>query len=158
MPSDPPAVYWDACVFIARIRREPGRIDLLEELTDLAVNGGLLIVTSTIVRAEVIKGADLTQTTDEQLEQILEFFENPGIEVRQFNWFLSGDAARLRKKHGLDTVDAIHLATALEHDAITEMHTYDGDLLDLNEKVGNPPLRIIPPKHPIPTPLFDKTE
>lgn len=55
MPNRPPAVYWDACCFIARIQREPDRIADLEQLTELAEDDKLRIVTSTLTIAEVLQ-------------------------------------------------------------------------------------------------------
>jgi len=55
MPSDRAAVYWDSCVFISRIQGDPERIDLLRQLTSLAEKGKLLIVTSVLTIAEVLR-------------------------------------------------------------------------------------------------------
>ena len=48
-------VYWDSCVFIDRIQRTPGRIAVLEEITNAAEAHEIEIITSNFTIAEVCK-------------------------------------------------------------------------------------------------------
>ena len=148
MPSKVPLIYWDSCVFIDRIQGTSGRIDLLTELTERAERGDLKIVASTITIAEVLRGPDEKATHEEQEERIISYFENSWIELRPVDRRVAEEARRLRRIHHFQTVDAIHVATALSVGADC-LHTYDGaHLLNKNGMCGNPALSIIEPRHP----------
>lgn len=57
--SKPPAIpryYWDACVSIAVIGSEPGRIEVVAQLLDDAEDGKCVIATSTLAITEVTFG------------------------------------------------------------------------------------------------------
>ena len=159
-------VYWDSCVFIDRIQRTPGRIALLQQITDLAANGEIEITTSTMAVAEVCKfneKAAASVSVHEQGAQILAFFQNDYFIVYQVTLGIAESAAELvRNNAGLKPPDAIHIATALLSGA-KELHTYDGTggrdgrLGKLHLRFGDPPLRIVEPSAPAVTPrLFDK--
>ena len=81
MPNKP-AVYWDSCVFLDRLKRRSDRIGILEAITDAASAGDFLIITSSIAIAEVIKLPEIGLTTPEQVAAIEAFFENSWISVR----------------------------------------------------------------------------
>jgi len=159
MPSKPPKVYWDACAFIGRIQREPDKIVELEQLTELATQGKLLIVTSTLTIAEVLKEPALGPSDDEKFRSIADFFENPWIILRNVDRRIAETAAKLRITYEkLRTPDAIHLATAIRWQVVA-FHTYDHkDLLKRNGLIGDPPLEIVKPCYPEKNPLFDSLE
>lgn len=156
MPNEPERVYWDACVFIHRIQGTAGKIDLLEQLTDLAQKGKLKLITSALTITEVLRGPDPDAPDEEQAELIIAYFENEYIEVRPVDVMIAEYAARLRRKFkGLKAVDAIHVATA--HFAkVAVLQTYDhDDLLKRDGRMCDPPLAIREPAHPEAYPLFD---
>ncbi len=155
MPNDPPAVYWDACCFIARIKREKGRIEDVEQLTSLAENDKLLIVTSTITIAEVLQEPKISLPRDDGFISIKDYFQHPWIILRAVDRRTAEAAADIRRSYeGLKLPDAIHLATAARW-SIKAFHTYDDRLLPKDGKIGTPPLRIITPRYPEDHPLFD---
>ena len=64
------------------------------------------------------------------------------IEVRDVNRYLAEDARQLVwDQSGVKPKDAIHLATAIKHHIAT-FDTFDEDLIQLDGKLGNPPMGI----------------
>jgi predicted nucleic acid-binding protein len=124
MPSKP-AVYWDSCVFLDRLKRHTTRITLLESITDAAAAGDFMIVTSSVALAEVIKLPDIGLTPPEQVARIEAFFQNPWLSIRIVDEVIAKMAAEIRRTYGVKTCDAIHVATALRYQ-IPALHTYDG--------------------------------
>ncbi len=114
MPNKRPVVYWDSCVFIDRLQETGDQVELLHQLTDLAEKGGLLIVTSTLTIAEVIRLDNPDLMPWEELQKVhTYFFEHDWISLRTPDRHVTEEAARLRQGYGLKTVDAVQLATAL---------------------------------------------
>jgi len=137
--------YWDACVFISSIQRTPGRVEVLDELRKLARVGQVMVVTSSIATAEVIKVKDLdkcglgtneedTSKIEEDLAKIRDYLENPWITRRVVDTAIAEKAAILRRRFKLRLPDAIHLATAWHYE-VDQFQTYDTDLLKLNGQV-----------------------
>jgi predicted nucleic acid-binding protein len=158
MPSKPPAVYWDACCFIGRIQRESDKIADLEQLTTLAEDGKLLIVTSTLTIAEVLYEPGNEGPDGKKIRLISTYFEHPWIVLRALDRRTAEMAADVRVVHKLKIADAIHVATALRW-KVKFLHTYDNDhLLKKNGMIGVPPLEIIKPRYPEDHPLFDSIQ
>ena len=53
MTTKPVPVYWDTCVYIACIQREPTRYPVLRHILDEAEAGRVVLVASSLVIAEV---------------------------------------------------------------------------------------------------------
>lgn len=157
MPNEKERVYWDSCVFIDLLQQRAGRYEACRYIHDRAEKGELLIVTSAITIAEVVKLPESGTFPDMHSKMILEYFENPYIVIRQVDRPTAEEAHRLSQAHGIYPMDAIHLATALGA-VVSVLHTYDEKkkrrkgLLGWNLKVGNPPLRIEKPADPPPPP------
>jgi len=47
--------YWDSCVFIDAIAKTKGRYEVIEQILDGAERGKIIIVTSMLALAEVVK-------------------------------------------------------------------------------------------------------
>jgi len=133
MPS--PKYCWDACVFIAYLTGEPraqGEVDGLFEVLDLVDRHQAVILTSTLVRTEV-----LDDPAHPDLATRLEgLFASPSCVAIETNRAISEKAGRLRTAcraagRSLKTPDALYLATALLNGA-TAFHTFDGQLLGLS--------------------------
>ena len=139
----PTKYYWDSCVFIDRLQRTPHRIGPLEQITNDAADGKVLIVTSTMAIAEVVR-VDSQENDETQDNLIRDYFDNDCIVVHQVDRRIAEDAARICRKTGVKPPDAIHVATALMAD-VSVLHTYDNNLLSKNGLVGSPPLRIETP-------------
>jgi hypothetical protein len=99
----------------------------------------------------------LGHSIDAQQKRIHEFFDNDYIEIRNVNKDIAERSADVCRKYGLKPPDAIHVITAQTCECDV-LQTYDGEirdergerkrpyLLDLNGKIGNPPLKIEIPK------------
>lgn len=131
-------IYCDSNVFLAYFKDESGRADKVESLIDevrgtreLKMLSSLLSVTEVAHTATVNSNADAELEAIERLDR---FWGNSSIvELNDFHIVLARRARALVRKHrGLDPRDAIHLATAL-HSKVTELLTYDNDLLKLND-------------------------
>lgn len=150
----PELVYLDTCVFIELLQQNnPLRFDSCEELRLRAMKNELVIVTSSVTIAEVIKLPALTVLPKEQSEKILKFFENPYINVRGCDRATAEYAHNLSNTYGLTPLDAIHVSTAVRSKA-SVLYTYDDKkgkrkgLIGHSEKIGTPPLRIEKPPNP----------
>ena len=137
-------VYWESSVFISRIQRTPGRIDILRRITDRAERGEIVIVMSALTLAEVAR-VDDTLLPEEQEQRIVDFFENPYLIVRQLDRIGAERTRAIVRQHpGLRAPDAVHVASALLSN-VSVLHTYDRGILRRNGLIGAPPLRIEEP-------------
>jgi len=82
MPTKPTRVYWDSCVYIDCIQKTPGRFDVLKGLLREAEHGGIILVASALVVAEVVKLNACSDSDAEQASRIRSFFENDYIQIR----------------------------------------------------------------------------
>jgi predicted nucleic acid-binding protein len=150
--------YWDSSVFLAWLLPEPDRAAECRPLIRAAQKGEILIVTSALTLTEVIKLKDHPPLKDEQEKKIHSFFQNDYISVRNVDRFVAERARRLIWEHGVKPKDATHVATALRW-RIPVLDTYDGDdLIPLDGKLGEPPLRIGKPfiPHEMELPFMSK--
>jgi len=76
-----------------------------------AEQGKLLLICSTVLKAEVFKvnGAN----PDNQIALIRDFFENEFFQFEAVHDWISDRAAEPRRDFGLGAMDAIHIATAV---------------------------------------------
>jgi predicted nucleic acid-binding protein len=157
MTSKPKKVYWDSCVFIDCIQEDEEHYPELREILEEAKSEKIILVTSTMAIAELVKFSESTESVSEQQRRIEQFFDNDFIEIRNVNKDIAERSAEMCRAHNLKPPDAIHLVTAQSCECDV-FHTYDGEkrdiravrkkpyLLDMNGKVGNPPLKIELPR------------
>ncbi|HYH67867.1 MAG TPA: type II toxin-antitoxin system VapC family toxin [Urbifossiella sp.] len=124
MPNELRPVYWDSCVFIDLLMQTKGRFDACDAIHREAEKKQIIIVTSTVTLAEVTRIADQGVIPDALSDQILDYFENQYIAVRQLDRELAKDAHRLCRKFNLMGLDGVHLATALDR-KVDVLYTYD---------------------------------
>jgi predicted nucleic acid-binding protein len=141
-------VYWDANVFHALFGREDGRVDACERIVKAAQQGEVIIYTSaaTFVECIWIKGK-INKFSAEHEEIIGKFFMHKFIRPINCDRMIAESARGLvwRFPH-LKPKDAIHVASAIAQQ-VDVMHSYDNDdLVKLDGKIGNPPLRICHPE------------
>jgi len=161
-------VYWDACIWFALIKQEPGRLTNCSHVLDLARRGEVEIWTSSLTLAEVFRkqcGVPTTAANGLPEDKDLEFeafvAQDFVVEV-QVDHQIGIAARRLLRQHAKlrKPQDAIHLASALQHD-LDEFHTFDADnLLGLDGLVQTRSGRSLkicePPAPPAPQPdLFN---
>ncbi|WP_162238944.1 type II toxin-antitoxin system VapC family toxin [Methylobacterium sp. Leaf85] len=171
MPSKP-KYYWDACAWIALIKREPGRFEACKYVIELAEAGKVEIWTSAFTLAEVFKrriDANHVYALDEDNDTDFEdYIEKDFVITVQVDVEVGTAARRLLRAHPEvgKPQDAVHVATALLND-IDELHTFDrADLLGLTgvlDRNDGQKLLICPPPAPPPPPavppsLFDTLE
>jgi predicted nucleic acid-binding protein len=106
---------FDACIIIDCLLKDPAQYQTLEPIILQAEAGNIRIVASVICRAEVIKLPHLATKDAEAI--IEEFFRQNYVIMYAVNETTALEAGRLRRLLGLQTADAIHLATAIESKA-----------------------------------------
>ena len=160
-------IYWDACTWIAYINQEKAiaqndgsvenRFAKCLEVLDQANNKKLEIVTSAFTLAEVCKNPDVR---DSPMENLPGFFEKSYIITIPVDMAIGRKAQHMQAsgRVALKPADSIHLASAIRA-KVTELHTFDGDILKLDESipgVDGKPIKICKPSEGQPLgPLFD---
>src|SRR5207253_2614151 len=92
-----------------------------------------------------------------QAKRIEAFFRHSWIVVRDVDRFIAEDARELVWDKNVKPKDAIHLATALRQDVtFDQFDTFDGDLIKLSGKLGDPPLTIGRPNLPATLPFEEE--
>jgi|CZKG01.1.fsa_nt_gi predicted nucleic acid-binding protein len=147
MPDEPRRVYWDANVPLSYLNGVPDRVPILDELFRQARAGEIELVTSAISRVEIafIQSERDAGTLDQETEDAIDALWSPGAPIKTVQFYdLIGDKARALMRQGisqgwgkLKPMDAIHLATAQQM-AVTEFHTYDGQLHAWTNALGFP--------------------
>jgi predicted nucleic acid-binding protein len=160
--ADKKRVYWDACIWFALIKQEPGRYDQCAYVLELAKAGELEIWTSSLTLAEVFRkkcgdgvAGGLAEAQDQDFEAFLS--QDFVVEV-QVDHQVGIAARRLLRAHVplKKPQDAIHLASAVLNN-LDEFHTFDQvNLLCLNglisTKNGGALSICEPPTRPLPEP------
>lgn len=169
MPSDPPVIYWDACVPLSYIN---GRADRLPQIEALMQQSGkdCHIITSVLSVTEVAfaKVEQDEKSLDPEVEekisklwqvgspiQLVEFYEVIAVKAQKLM------RAAIAKGWNLKPGDAIHLATA-DHikkggKNVTEFHTYD-EGLEKYEELTEARFKICRPTAAQPVLAFQDTE
>lgn len=145
MASD--TLYWDSNVIIDCLQKgEPWHH--IEPILKQAEAGRIDIIVSALCLAEVIK--DKTKPNEDVTALIEQFFEQPYVHVYSANESTMKLAGQLRLQHELTTIDAIHLATALER-KVGVFLTRDGTsgkktgILNLKNQFKSPKMDIMTP-------------
>lgn len=139
--------YWDSDAFLGHLNGEPDKAAACAEVLEAAEAGRIVIVTSALTIAEVLycKGRKPIPASDR--EKVSAFFKQPYVSVQNVTRRISELAREVYWDHGVMPKDAIHVATALVY-KLPVLNTFDGVLLGMNGKLGNPPLKIEKPHEP----------
>ena len=151
--------YWDSNAFLGWLAEEPDKIDYCRPVIKAAEAGRVRILTSALTIPEVlwIKGRD--RIPADSAVRVEAFFRHEWILVRELDRFIAEDARALVWNHNVKPKDAIHVATALKRDVpIEQLDTFDGPLIRLSGKLGDPPLIIGKPSMESSLPLFESDE
>jgi predicted nucleic acid-binding protein len=143
--------YWDSDCFLTWLKGEKTKKSSCQGVIERAEAGKILIVTSALTLAEVIKlkGKPPIPKTDAQ--KIKDFFMQEFISIRNVDRFIAELGRTFMWHHKkLKHKDAIHIATAATYH-ITTLDTFDEDLIKLSGKLGNPPIKIGVPDIPYQT-------
>lgn len=153
--AKPKLIYWDSCIFIDAIQGNPEWNDVLSHIISAAEAGEVMIVTSALTLAEVIRDnkTDAVAGDPEQETNIVELFDNTYVSVRTVDKQIGTLARQIARDYRLKPPDAVHVATALST-KVAELHTRDGEngktggMLSRDGRISLPgglPLKIILP-------------
>ena len=143
--------YWDSCCFLGWLKEEPDKLGECEAGIRLAERGKLVLVTSALTLAEVLrlKGKNSIPVADR--EKVRRFFENAYIEIYDVDRAIAEAAQDVVWNYGIAPKDAIHVATAISTARdldIEQLDTFDKPLIGHSGTIGNPPLVIGRPSLP----------
>lgn len=145
--------YWDTGPFLALLKNEAHRMADVAPIIEAAEAGAVRLVTSGVTLVEVVKLDQKlapVEVPPEDAEKIRRYFLRSYISIRTFDRPTATIARQLIWDHGLQTRDAMHLATAIRW-KLPLLETFDvGDLVSLSGKVGNPAIEIRLPRYDIP--------
>jgi predicted nucleic acid-binding protein len=133
--------YWDSDCFIGWLAAEPDKVDDCRTVIRAAERGELVIVTSSLSIAEVVKLRHRKPIPPADADQVRKFFRQPYIVIRELDRFLGEEAQSMVWNHGVDPKDAVHVATALRV-GVEQLDTFDEHLIGKSGAIGNPPLLI----------------
>ena len=142
--------YWDSDCFLGWLQAEPDKEEFCRQVLEAAEESRVLLITSALTLAEVLYLRGRSPIPRERKEQVVTFFKNEYIAVRNVTRHVAEYARELVWENGIAPKDAIHVATALDA-RVPLLNTFDGDLLAKSGMVGNPPLVIAKPSVPEPT-------
>lgn len=146
-------VYWDACVFHAIFGSEKDRVQACMRIEKAAQNGEVQIYTSAATLVECVWVKTITDPTGklnklspDHEKVITGYFQRSYITIINCDRNISEAARKLLWQYPhLKPKDAIHVASAIAQQ-VEAMHSYDNDdLVKLDGKIGNPPLKICNP-------------
>ena len=136
--------YWDANCCFKWIKKEED-FESLKGTIHKAEKDELEIRTSIFTLVEVFYLKDNGNRDKEKSKEIRKFFENRYVITIGLDIPISDLAREIFFDYNISKpADAIHIASAI-FDGIPILNTFDRELLDLNGKIGNPPLEIIKP-------------
>lgn len=139
--------YWDACTFLSWFNDEEDKVEKCRGVVKQAVDGKLIIVTSALTLTEVVWLKGCPRLNEDSEDTIRLFFEQEYVAVRTVDRIIAERARQLVWKYNVKPKDSIHVATALQL-SIPILDTFDTGLAKLDDKLGNPRLRIGPPNIP----------
>ena len=110
--------YWDSCNFISLIAEdEADRAEICQHILEDAEAGRLVIITSTLTIAEVIRMRGKPMLTEDEETTIGKFFLHSYILMYDVTRVVAENARQLARRYGLRPNDSVHLSTALLSDA-----------------------------------------
>lgn len=124
-------LYFDSCVFLAYLKGEKNREDVIETLFDEAAQGNLKILTSSLSIVEVLNIQGLkSPIPKEDRDTIRVLFANEWIVPKGVNRRLAEISQELVWEYGVKPKDGIHVATAMVYKVPT-LYSYDKGLTKL---------------------------
>ncbi len=147
-PRRLPRRYWDSNAFLGILLGEQDKVLDCKAVLKAAEAGTIIIVTSALTLAEVVKIKGQPRLKREAEQAIREFFKHEWIVIIDCDRRI-GEAARqlMWDYEFLNHKDAIHVATAMRS-RVDQLDTFDEPLIKLSGALGNPPLVIGKPNLP----------
>lgn len=122
--------YWDACVVLGLLLKEPDKYDTCRQIIQEAERGECQISTSAYSLVEVVHLGKRSGLTQDQEAMIRDFFE--GMMIYQIDREIGTYARELMWRHSeLSHKDSLHVATALTAE-VDVLETYDPGILALD--------------------------
>jgi predicted nucleic acid-binding protein len=139
--------YWDANAFLGLLNGEQAKLTACQSVLDAAEQGRIVIVTSALTIAEVLHIKNEKPVPKDKRDLIKAFFKVPYISIQNVTRGIAERAQEVYWEFGVQPKDAIHVATALVY-KLGVIETFDGKLLGLDGKIGQPPIIIRIPHEP----------
>lgn len=133
--------YWDTNCFLGIINEEADKLPACRAVLREAEDGSLQIVTSALTLTEVLWPKGERRLSAESAEKVQRFFRHEWLLLYDLDRTLAERAREVVWNHAVRPKDAIHVATALDA-KVDQFDTFDGPLIELSGKIGNPPLII----------------
>jgi predicted nucleic acid-binding protein len=139
-----PLHYWDSCNFISILKNDPAHYQGCFDVLNEASEGRLLIVTSSITLAAIVKIAENSQKkspaliNSEESEKIRKFFQHEYFVFLDFDRKTAEISRNISMEFGIKAFDAMHIASAIRA-KVDFFETSDGDLINkMDKNVGDP--------------------
>ena len=131
MPKVRDIVYWDSATFVGLINKktEAENCELSERVWNVAEEGNLFIVTSTLTIAEVIHMKGTPKLDADKRPIVNKLFQYPFIVQKPLTRIIAQLARDVVWDSKVNPKDAVHVATAAYY-KIATLHTFDRGLLD----------------------------
>ena len=130
-------VYFDSCVFLAWLRGEKGRADVVGALFGAASSGKLKILSSALTIAEVLNIQGFkSPIPKEQREKVRSLFKNEWIVIRSVTRRVAETSQKLVWEDGIKPKDGVHVATAMVY-KVPKLYSYDRKLISKGELSTN---------------------
>ncbi len=123
-------VCWDSSCIISYVTQDAARFAELDHWIKLTGQDKVGIMCSAVCVTECRK---LGQSSD--ITPFDKFFNTKNIEVVPVTRFISRQAALIANDVGMNTCDAIILATSIHTKSISELHTYDSHFISLGSLI-----------------------
>lgn len=136
--------YWDSDCFLGYLNEEEDKVDLCQDVLDEAEKGKILIVTSALTITEVLWLKDGRKIVKEKSEKVRSFFLNDFIVIKNVTREIARMAQNVVWDYSVEPKDSIHVATAMKF-KIPLLNSFDGVLIGISGKVGNPLIKIEKP-------------
>ncbi len=160
--------YWDSCVILAHLKNEVQKhpeVPIIKRLLEANAAWENSILGSQIVKTEVLN----FELNEEAISSFNAFYSQGQNNIADVDGRVAALAGEIRhyyrvhpiikgnSRRGVQTPDAIHLATAIVY-KVDEFHTLDIGILDLGDRVADKyDLNICKPNFPI-TPRESKVD
>lgn len=139
------------------LKKEPDKYKKCQAVIEKAELGELEIVTSTLTLAEVLYLRKDVEIGPDQSKVIRKFFENEYILLVNVTREVAELAQDIVWGYKVRPKDAIHVASTLKA-KVPILDTFDGYLIGLNNRIGDPPLLISEPNIQHQEDLFEEKE
>jgi predicted nucleic acid-binding protein len=135
---------WDSSVIVAFLRQEPGRVDSVQSILDMADAGQLKIYISALAISESLWPKGKKKIDKAKRNQVLEFFKRDYLIVVNVDRDIACKAQELVWDNGIKPKDAIHVATSINC-GTKVLETFDDGLIKKGAKIDGDIIEIRKP-------------